>query len=198
MQELGQLPDVDLVALLTQRSEAALGELFRRHARSVALTSQRILASSHDAEDVVAEVFLALWMSPHGFDPAQGSLLGFLRMKARGKSIDIVRSASARSRRERKISMDPAVTRIPETDRHDSEGIMEALAALPRKQREPIELAFFEEMTYRAIAAHLGIPEGTTKARIRTGLRHLRESMEIQTQIFHPSARTAPTDAPKG
>ena len=58
--------------------------------------------------------------------------------------------------------------------------MLKAIASLPSCQREPIELAFQQGMTYRMIAAYLGIPEGTIKSRIRAGLRHLREDIAKQ------------------
>ena len=54
-----------------------------------------------------------------------------------------------------------------------------ALAALPAREREPIELAFLDGLTYRAVAEQLGIPEGTAKARIRKGLLQLRNIESI-------------------
>jgi DNA-directed RNA polymerase specialized sigma24 family protein len=58
--------------------------------------------------------------------------------------------------------------------------VLQALASLPSREREPIELAFQQGMNYRTIAAYLGIPEGTIKSRIRAGLRHLREDIATQ------------------
>jgi RNA polymerase sigma-70 factor (ECF subfamily) len=49
------------------------------------------------------------------------------------------------------------------------------LDKLPTDQRQAIELAFFSELTHHEIAAELGQPLGTIKARIRRGLLKLRE-----------------------
>jgi RNA polymerase sigma-70 factor (ECF subfamily) len=49
-----------------------------------------------------------------------------------------------------------------------------ALDLLPTTEREVIELAYFGGMSYRSVAAHLHLPEGTVKARIRSGLVRLR------------------------
>jgi RNA polymerase sigma-70 factor (ECF subfamily) len=176
---LGELPDHELVAALATRSEDAFMELFRRYARPVGNLSRTILGGSARSDDVVAEVFFALWLTPSRFDAARGSLLGYLRVQAKGKSIDVVRSEAARVRREQAdaIAMrDMYGGYEPVSD--ESGEVMTALMGLPAREREPIELAYIHGMTYRAIAIYLGIPEGTAKGRIRAGLRRLRQAVE--------------------
>jgi RNA polymerase sigma-70 factor (ECF subfamily) len=53
------------------------------------------------------------------------------------------------------------------------------LSKLPVEQREAIELAFFNDLTHHEIAAQLGQPLGTIKARIRRGLLKLRERIAV-------------------
>jgi RNA polymerase sigma-70 factor (ECF subfamily) len=63
--------------------------------------------------------------------------------------------------------------------RLSGDDIRSALVELERREREAIELAFFGGMSYRAVAEHLGIPEGTVKSRIRSGLRRLQLRLVI-------------------
>lgn len=60
---------------------------------------------------------------------------------------------------------------------HAAIEVRRALAALPRPEREVIELAFYGGHTYRRVAVLLGLPEGTVKARIRSALSHLYEAL---------------------
>jgi RNA polymerase sigma-70 factor (ECF subfamily) len=172
----GQWSDVDLVAAVVLRSEDAYAELFRRHQRSVTAASRMVFGHSLQCEDVVAEVFASFWQSPEAFDPTRGSLLSFMRLKARGRSIDIIRADVSRRRRER-----PDVVLVPPPSTEeaalasDYAPVIEgALLRLPERESLPIQLAFFRGMTYQAIATHLNLPEGTVKSRIRQGLRRLR------------------------
>ncbi len=56
--------------------------------------------------------------------------------------------------------------------------VREGLALLTARQQEAIDLAFSKGFTHREIAASLGIPLGTAKARIRDGLIKLRDAWE--------------------
>lgn len=185
--EVTDLSDLLLVEGVVLGQEAALAEIFRRHARSVAATARMILGNSSACDDVVAEVFLALWLKPESFDSLRGSLRGFLRLKARGRSIDIVRSDVARRRRE--MSGERAHGRyVTETEEdfltsEAAEHMQKAVASLHEREREPIELAFFTGLSYKDVAKHLKLPEGTVKSRIRSGLHHVRLAFETQRLI---------------
>jgi RNA polymerase sigma-70 factor (ECF subfamily) len=134
---------------------------------------------------MVAEVFLAYWLKPESFEPGRGSLLGFLRLKVRGRSIDVVRSEVARRKREESEARRSC--RLPiELDEEfliseATEQMHRALSSLVDKEREPIELAFFTGMAYADVAKHLQLPEGTVKSRIRSGLLHVRAIYEARS-----------------
>lgn len=55
--------------------------------------------------------------------------------------------------------------------------VRHAVAALPQRLREAIELAYYHGRTYRQAADELGLPEGTVKSRIRTGLRSIADTL---------------------
>jgi RNA polymerase sigma-70 factor, ECF subfamily len=176
--------DAALVAGVALRSEGAYAELYRRHFISIAAVARMILGSGPGCEEVVDDVFVALWLSPQDFDPARGSLLGFLRLKTKCRSIDVVRSESSRARREQRDSYNerPPVAEI-ESALLNSERASElrlAVSSLPPVERDAIQLAFFSGMTYQAVAVHLNVAEGTVKSRIRSGLRRLAASNEVR------------------
>jgi DNA-directed RNA polymerase specialized sigma24 family protein len=45
--------------------------------------------------------------------------------------------------------------------------VLSLLAELPDAQREVITLAFYDELSHTEIAAHLDLPPGTVKGRMR-------------------------------
>ena len=75
-------------ARLVAREESALGEVYDQFSSFVYGIAFRVIGDARAAEDVVQDVFLKLWESPGGFDPARGSLrtwLGHARPPAGGR-----------------------------------------------------------------------------------------------------------------
>jgi RNA polymerase sigma factor (sigma-70 family) len=175
---LEQWSDLELISAVVSRHDGAFSELFRRHYRSIASTSRMVLSSASQSEDIAADVLFEFWLDPEKFDPTRGTLLSFLRLQAKGRSIDLIRTESARSRRERfdtgrQPTFEPGVD-LQVLSTESLTHLRGALAQLPHDEREPIELAFFGGLSYIAVAQHLGIAEGTVKSRIRCGLARLR------------------------
>jgi RNA polymerase sigma-70 factor (ECF subfamily) len=174
--------DADLMAAVRRRDGAAYGELYRRHAGSVGACARAMLGAGPAGEDVVSEVFAALWASPEAFEAERGSLPGFLRLSARGRSIDVLRAEASRRQREAGQGRTAKVPRGVDAELLAAEAdaaVRRAVVALPAGEREAVQLAFFTGMSYRAMAEHLGVAEGTLKSRIRRALAHLRASPEM-------------------
>jgi RNA polymerase sigma-70 factor, ECF subfamily len=178
--------DLELVKSFSDRDEGAYAELVRRHTPSVSWVARTTLGRHHGCDDVVAEVFESLWLAPEKFDPSRGTVLRLLRMRAKGLSIDTVRSEVRRQSREESAEKEKSRAEQADIDRGlvvaDSvRETHEALTSLPRSESDPIYLAYFKGMTYRAVAAQLGVPEGTVKSRIRSGLIRLRSSVILRS-----------------
>lgn len=178
--------DATLVACIATEPDAAIVELYRRHARAVRARAMGVLGDPDLADGVVQEVFLRLWEQPESFDPRRGSLRGFLTVQGRSRAIEQQRANQARTRRER--CSGPVMLRggdrpSPEQTvvaRIVAEKVHRVVAALPEAERCAIETAYFGDHTYRDVAVLLDCPEGTVKTRIRSGLGHLRGSIAAE------------------
>jgi RNA polymerase sigma-70 factor (ECF subfamily) len=179
--DLDAASDATLVVAVARWNEAALAEVYRRHGGAVQSLARRLLRSESQAEDVTQEVFVKLWEQPERFDQARGSLRSFLLAMAHNKAVDHLRSTAARAIREERTAADVATAGY-DIERHAwdlyvGDQVRRALEELGDDQRRAIELAYFGGHTYRQVAAMLGEPEGTVKARIRSGLIHLRKAL---------------------
>lgn len=173
--------DATLVVAVGRWRHEALAEAFRRHSGPVFALARRLLSDPARAEEIVQEVFLRLWNDPERFDASRGSLRSYLLAQCHGRSIDLLRSETSRSKRElRDAERQTAGGYDLEREVADvivAEQVREAVATLAPEEREAIEMAYFGGHTYREVAVLLGQPEGTVKSRIRTGMTRLRTSL---------------------
>lgn len=172
--------DFTLVVAVARRDEVALRELYQRYGGSLYCAALRVLSARNLAEEVVQDVFVRLWRDPERFDPARGALRPFLLAQCHGRAVDIARAEDARRRREVRDANAVKSQSIVEDDVLDfvvGEKLREAVGTLRQTEREAISLAYFGGHSYREVASLLGIPEGTAKSRIRSGLARLRTAL---------------------
>ncbi len=161
--------DEELMHEVLGRKAAALSALYIRYAPLVFhLALQSLDAAA--AEEIVQDVFLAVWQKADTYDPERGVLRPWLLQIAHHRILNELRTRSRRPR------LHP-----------DGDGRL--LGGIPDPGLEPVEeswqayrrqalsLAFFEELTHAQVAEALHLPLGTVKTRIRSGLRTLRVAL---------------------
>lgn len=168
--------DAELVARAAAGHADSIGELFDRHAGRMKSLALRIVRAAEEAEDVVQEVFVQAWQQAGRFDPRRGNVLAWLSIMTRSRALDRWRRRA--TRRESGVS-EAHELEAPAARGDAAEGwaTRTALDALPRDQRELLELAYWEGLSQSEIAHRLGLPLGTVKTRMRTGLKTLREKL---------------------
>ena len=188
--------DAVLVVAVARRDQVALAELHRRHGGSLFCAALRVLSVRPLAEEVVQDIFIRLWQSPERYDPARGSLRSFLLAQCHGRAVDIARSESARRRREDGEANALTAHYVLEDEVLDivaGQKLREAVATLSETEQQAISLAYFGGHSYVDVASLLGLPEGTVKSRIRSGLFRLRGAV-VEAGIDPRGANTAPCE----
>jgi RNA polymerase sigma-70 factor (ECF subfamily) len=172
--------DVVLLQRIASGDTAAVGELYDRHSRLLYGLILRILRNRAEAEDVLQEVFVAVWKRAGTFDVTLGSPIGWLVRVARNRAIDRLRSRQVQERTTEGWQTPPAAPSPESTvvDREARQSMARALEALPREQRTLIEHAFYQGWTHAELSARFQMPLGTVKTRIRRGMSALREAMQ--------------------
>ncbi|MEM9266343.1 MAG: sigma-70 family RNA polymerase sigma factor [Cyanobacteria bacterium P01_F01_bin.13] len=175
--------DADLLASLRAGQVEALRTLYQRYGRLVYTLSRRILHSDEEAEEITQDVFLTLWRKD-AYNAERGSLSRYLVVLARSRSIDRLRSQTSHRQRLHKwhlMMADVSPTPLDiATLTERGEQARQAVASLSDKERQVIEIGYYEGLSQSEIAQRLNIPLGTVKSRSRQALRKLRQTLETR------------------
>jgi len=171
--------DVELLARIVARDERAVEALYERYSGPLYSLAYQVTGAERFAQDVVQEVFVALWRDAERFDPARGAVAPWLFSLARHKAIDLVRREA--NIRKRTADVDLEFEEAADDVDHEAwmrirrDKVREAIEQLTPAQREALDLAFFKGLTHVEVSDELGIPLGTAKTRIRSALLRLRD-----------------------
>jgi RNA polymerase sigma-70 factor (ECF subfamily) len=172
--------DAVLLHALGQRDQAALATLYDRYGGLVYTLALRIVGDRDLAQEVLQDVFFQCWGHAATFRPERGAVSAWLFGIARNRAIDLLRSRQHQARlRERQPLPSTEAPGAPEQPEMGDlvvlrQTVRAALEALPPRQRQAIELAYYGGLPQREIARLLGEPLGTVKTRMRAGLERLR------------------------
>ena len=176
--------DQELIVRLRAQDQSALNLLYERYSGVVYALALRIIGQSADAEDIVVDSFWQVWQQAANYDVSRGQLRGWIVTIARSRALDrlrvIRRAPTVDSEEADNARRVLASDDNPEQETWEAEQsaiVGAALAALPKEQREALELAYYQGLSQSEVAARLGEPLGTIKTRIRLGMMKLREQL---------------------
>jgi RNA polymerase sigma-70 factor, ECF subfamily len=161
------MDDEELIAAMAGGDDAALRELFTRHAPWLAARLRAVLPAA-DVEDVLQETFLAAWRGARGYrleGTAGGWLWGIARRQA---ALWLRRRGSAELPLPPVVAADGQRPGDPAEAALSAAEIAGAVAALGPEgspQREVWRLMYVEDRTVAEVAELMGVPEGTVKSR---------------------------------
>lgn len=183
--DVDEIQQARLLRRIADQDRQALSEFYDQVAAVLFATSVRILGDSHEAEEVVQDVFVQIWNKAAAFDLELGTPFHWALSITRNRAIDRVRSRQRRARTldefQQLAAGEPSPAAAPDKDglgEDELAGIRAAVHGLPAEQRHALELAFFGGLTHTEIAQATGEPLGTVKARVRRGMAKLRDSLQ--------------------
>lgn len=177
-----QPADALLVERIALRDTEAFTSLYDRHQAILLGLLIRILHNRTEAEDVLQEVFLAVWQRAADYDQARGTVFTWLVTMTRSRALDRLRSRDARVRLLAQAAQESRlhVTNAEDTavNAEQREIVQRALDGITEQQRSALLLAYFEGLSQSEIARRLNEPLGTVKSRIRAALLKLKELLD--------------------
>lgn len=179
----------DLVERMAKQDQSALQDFYDQYHKLVFSFALKVLASPTEAEEITLEVFWQVWQQAGQYNQSRGSISAWLVMMTRSRAIDRRRVQERRKGMLQIVDTDSAEIGVdlnfdPENNVYSlerREAVLTALAEMGEKQKQVIELAYFNGLSQSEIASLLKEPLGTIKTRIRTGLQVLREKLKQYT-----------------
>jgi RNA polymerase sigma-70 factor (ECF subfamily) len=172
--------DGALIERIAAGDQLAMRTLFARHRVPLYRFVLRIVRDEALAEDVLSDVFLALWRQAARFE-ARASVSTWLVAIARYKAI----SALRRRRSEAQPDIDIAAIVDPADDpeavlqkKNRDEALRQRIAALSPEHAEVIDLVYYHGKSVAEVAHIVGIPEATVKTRMFYARRRLAQVVE--------------------
>lgn len=181
------ISDEALMEALKGRDPDALTKLFLRHSRLAFSIGFRILQDAGEAEEIVQDVFLYLYQRASQFDQAKGSAKAWIVQIAHSRSIDRKKFLQ---RRRFYVGTDVAGFADTLMGVHDVQRevmskwnlaqLQIALRDLTEKQRQTLEMFFFEGLELKEIAAQLDESLENVRHYYYRGLQKLRKNGTVQ------------------
>lgn len=161
---------------------AALQTVYRLTSAKLFGVALRILGERSEAEDVLQEIYLAVWRKAADFDASRASPMTWLIAIARNRAIDRRRARTSRPTAPIEAARGiadgaPAADRVLEASQ-DYTRLHKCLDALATHERDALRGAFFDGSTYEELAARISVPLGTMKSRIRRAMIKLKSCLE--------------------
>jgi RNA polymerase sigma factor (sigma-70 family) len=171
-----------LMPRIAAGDRGALRQLYEATSAKLFAVCLRILSDREESEDVLQEVYVTIWRRADRFDAGRASVMTWVSTIARNRAIDRLRARGPLARAEPIEDLeiadggDSAETLLAAAD--DRGRLHKCLSELDKRTETVIRTAFFEGVTYDALATRLGAPLGTVKSWIRRGLAKLKGCLE--------------------
>jgi len=168
--------DEELLTAVRAGDLAAFDVLYARYERRLFGYVRRMVGDRERAEDLFQDVFFKV-LSDTTFDPERGRFGAWLFTVARNECLQLQRRTEQRGAKEHLVDTTATSHDDPDIEVDRQRQVREAMAGLTEPQRQLLLLKQVGELTYREIAAALGVAEGTIKSRLHDATRALRRRL---------------------
>jgi RNA polymerase sigma-70 factor (ECF subfamily) len=175
-----------LVRAMAGGDTAALSCIYEQTVAQIFRIARFILRSREDAEEIVCDVYTHAWQTARNYDPTRGSVMAWLAIMARNRSVDRLRQRrkwSTRADAAQQPADWPGGEASPEeilAQFQSGSAVHRALESLSPERRRLIALAFFHGLSHQEIADTTGMPLGTVKSHVRRALCMLKAALTPQ------------------
>ena len=158
---------------------AAFEMLFRSYCQPLIRFVRRYVGDTSIAEDLVQDVFLAVWSNRSRLDPA-ASMKVYLYAAARNRALKHLRHGAVERRSAGDVERTLPRQKTPADELQGKElagAVAEAIEALPERTRIVFSMNRFDRLTYAEIAGIQGVSIKTVETQMGGALKFLRERL---------------------
>ena len=184
---LTESSDEQLMEMLKAHETEALGILFNRYCRLVFNIACKIVRDRAEAEDVMQQVFVEVYVDAAKFDRDRGTFKTWLLQYAYHRSINRRKYLNTRGLYDVTAAhpttpeiANPAPQRAGLSSQDWANVIRQALQQLHEKERQAIELACFEGLEFPEIARQMCESLPNARNRFYRGLKKLRALIGVE------------------
>jgi RNA polymerase sigma-70 factor (ECF subfamily) len=165
-----------LIYRIQRQDKLALKKLYELTNTKLLGLITRIVNDSHEAEDVLQELYLKVWQQAQKYS-GSGSAWGWLCVLARNSAIDRLR----RLKNRRHDSTDEAPELLDQlsecNDISDHHWLGKCLETLKPQPQQAILLSYVKGYSHSELSVEMSVPLGTVKAWLRRGLQELKQCL---------------------
>jgi len=186
--------DEQLMEGIKNEQPECLSELYYRHSSILRGVIFHVLHDHFEADDVLQETFMEIWIQAKAFSAEKGQPLGWMITMTRRRSIDRLRKREAYVRLKERFLNEPKPSVPAARDDSSVKDVIlsdtrsflhNALKNLPEAQKEAVTLAYFNQLSQRQIAKATDTPLGTVKTRLELGLKKMAAAVgDAKEKIF--------------
>jgi len=167
-----------LMARVADGDPIAYRVLARRHVRRALAVAQRIVGNASDAEELVQEALLRVWLHAHRWQPERAGFTTWFYRILTNLCLDLARRPTMPALDGVPEPVDPAPGPFAQAEgRQIARAISQALAALPASQRVAVTLCYYEDMSCADAAKILAVSVSAMEALLVRGRRALRAQL---------------------
>lgn len=185
MQE--KFDNTQLLLDLINGNEFAFAQVYKKYHQAILANILRLITNQQEAEDILQEVFIALWNNKHKLS-VNHSIAGWLFTASYYKSIAILKKGI----RQNQTSFTPelhdilAVAEVENTFENDYTNRLDKLNAaidlLPPQKKLAFKLCRLEGKTYDEIATALNISVESAKDYVKSASKLLKRQIVLQQE----------------
>ncbi|SFF18535.1 RNA polymerase sigma factor [Spirosoma endophyticum] len=163
-----------IVALLKEGNQKAFEELYRRFAPTLLRKLLCLISDRQQAEDLLQDSFVNIWLNFHQYDPAKGRLFTWMARIVRNNALTHLRVTWSAHEPLADSLLDELGGDTPNYYWIGVDYWVQS--TLSPHHRQLIQLMYYQGYTYQEASDELGLPIGTVKTRVRWALQRLRSS----------------------